>query len=256
MAAAGMKFVCRYLVPTSMAWKRLTRQEAEAITAAGMKVVSVFQRGANDAAGGAVNGTRDGKAAFQEAKLIGQPEGTAIYFAVDYDAQPKDYGALEAYLKAAAKELPGYFVGVYGSFAVVEEMGRRGACQRFWQTYAWSKGRLSQAANLYQYKNGQTLAGHQVDFNDGLGNEGWWDTDSNPQKVEKPVNKDGDCLKLEDWERESGLKAIDSLAAKGLLNDPNKWKQRLIDEPKGVLEELPWLVFTLLDRATNKILQQ
>lgn len=182
MSEAGMRFVCRYLVPASMAWKRLTRAEAEAITAAGMKIVSVFQRGTNDAAGGAVNGTRDGKAAYQEAKLIGQPEGTAIYFAVDFDAQPTHYAAIEAYLRAAAKELPGYYVGVYGSYAVVEEMARRGACSHFWQTYAWSKGRLSYAANLYQYKNGQELAGHQVDLNDGLGNEGWWDT--NPQKVD------------------------------------------------------------------------
>lgn len=186
MAAAGMRFVCRYLVPASMAWKRLTRAEAEAITAAGLKIVSVFQRGTNDAKGGAANGTRDGKAAFQEAKAIGQSSGTAIYFAVDYDAQPADYGAIEAYLRAAAKEIPGYLIGVYGSYAVVEEMARRGACQRFWQTYAWSKGQLSKSANLYQYKNGQTLAGHQVDYNDGLGNEGWWDTAV--QRVEKPVS--------------------------------------------------------------------
>ncbi|KMZ43998.1 DUF1906 domain-containing protein [Bacillus sp. FJAT-27238] len=187
MAAAGMKFVCRYLVPASMQWKRLTRAEAEAITAAGMQVVSVFQRGTNDAAGGAANGQRDGAAAFQEAKQIGQPNGTAIYFAVDYDAQTKDYAAIEAYLKAAAKELPGYSVGVYGSYAVVEEMAKRGACKNFWQTYAWSRGKLSKAANLYQYKNGQELAGHTVDYNDALGGEGWWNT--NPPAVEKPVNK-------------------------------------------------------------------
>ena len=74
--------------------------------------------------------------------------------------------------------------------------------------------------------------------------------------MEKPVNNCKAGLKLEDWERESGLKAIDSLAAKGLLNDPDKWKQRLIDDPKGVLEELTWLVFTLLDRTTDKILQK
>ncbi|NRR00990.1 glycoside hydrolase family 73 protein [Brevibacillus sp. RS1.1] len=70
------------------------------------------------------------------------------------------------------------------------------------------------------------------------------------------VDKEQPELKLEEWEREAGLKAIDSPAAKGLLNDPDKWKQRLIDNPKGVLEELPWLVFTLLDRATDKMLLQ
>lgn len=253
MAAAGMKFACRYLVPASMAWKRLTREEAELITAAGMKIVSVFQRGTNDAAGGAANGQRDGAAALQEAKLIGQPEGTPVYFAVDFDAQPKDFDAIEAYLRSAAKELPGYQVGVYGSYAVVEEMARRGACSHFWQTYAWSKGRLSSVANLHQYRNGQTLAGHQVDLNDGLGGEGWWDT--NPQKPEKPVNKNENSFKLEDWEREAGLKAIDSLAAKGLLNNPDGWKKRLIDDPVGVLSELPWLMFTMLDRVTEKTTQ-
>lgn len=186
MSAAGMKFACRYLVPASMAWKRLTRTEAELITAAGMKVVSVFQRGTSDVKGGATNGTRDGKAAYKEAAMVGQPPGTAIYFAVDYDAQSADYNAIEAYLRAAAKELPGYLIGLYGSYAVIEEMAKRGACERFWQTYAWSKGKLSKAANLYQYKNGQQLAGHTVDYNDALGNEGWWDT--GVQTVEKPVN--------------------------------------------------------------------
>lgn len=249
MAAAGMKFVCRYLVPAQYAWKRLTREEAEAITAAGMQVVSVFQRGTNDATGGAANGQRDGAAALQEAKLIGQPVGTAIYFAVDFDAQLKDYAAIEAYLRAAAKELPGYAVGVYGSHAVIEEMAKRGACKHFWQTYAWSKGKLSKAANLFQYQNGQALAGHTVDFNDALGGEGWWCT--NPQKEDKPVNNYPGTLKLEGWKLEAGLVAIDRLAMKGLLNSPEGWKKRLTDDPSSVLNDLPWLVFTLLDRVTD-----
>ncbi|MDX5091649.1 DUF1906 domain-containing protein [Lactobacillus crispatus] len=208
MAAAGMKFACRYLVPASMAWKRLTRTEAEAITAAGMHVVSVFQRGTNDAKGGTENGTRDGKAALQEAKLIGQPVGTAIYFAVDYDAQSADYTAIEAYLRAAAKELPGYSVGVYGSHAVIEEMARRGACKHFWQTYAWSRGKLAKATNIYQYKNRQELAGHTVDFNDALGSEGWWNT--NPPAVEKPVNK---------FDKESAEEVISILGSVWMASD-------------------------------------
>jgi hypothetical protein len=218
MAAAGMRFACRYLVPAQYAWKRLTRAEAEAITAAGLKIVSVFQRGQKDAAGGAANGTRDGKAAYQEAKAIGQLAGTAIYFAVDFDAQPKDYDAIEAYLRAAAKELPGYNVGVYGSYAVVEEMARRGAAKHFWQTYAWSRGKISKCANLYQYKNGQTLAGHTVDFNESYGNEGWWDT--NPQKQEKPVNKPVE--KQADTTTQEALKV---LQAAGVIQTPEYWIQ-------------------------------
>jgi len=68
------------------------------------------------------------------------------------------------------------------------------------QTYAWSKGQLSKSANLSQYKNGHTLAGHTVDLNDALGGEGWWDT--NPQQVEKPVNNCQAGLKLDEWERD------------------------------------------------------
>ncbi|HZG79687.1 MAG TPA: hypothetical protein VEZ13_02830, partial [Brevibacillus sp.] len=78
-------------------------------------------------------------------------------------------------------------------------------------------------------------------------------SDSN-KSVENSVDKA--ALRLEEWEREAGLKAIDSLAAKGLLNDPDGWKKRLADDPKSVLEELPWLMFTLIDRATENIAQQ
>jgi len=91
----------------------------------------------------------------------------------------------------------------------VEEMARRGACGHFWQTYAWSKGRLSAATNIYQYKNGQTIADHAVDFNESFGGEGWWDT----KPVEKPVDNK---TKTEHWAQ----KDHDELRVAGfLLND-------------------------------------
>lgn len=176
IASAGYRFAARYLVPQEYKWKRLTRAEAEAITAAGMQIVSVFETTANRAAGGAVYGNSDGAAALREAKAIGQPEGTTIYFAVDYDAQPDDYDAIEAYLKAAAAQIPGYQAGVYASYAVVEEMAKRGACAHFWQTYAWSRGSQSGHANLYQYRNNVQLVDTAVDLNHSYGGEGWWNT--------------------------------------------------------------------------------
>ena len=176
IAAEGYKFVARYLVPERYAWKRLTRAEAEAITAAGMKIVSVFETTANRPAGGAAAGALDGAEALREARLIGQIPGTAIYFAVDFDAGNEHFDTIEAYLRAAAAAVcpAGYEVGVYGSCAVIEEMARRGAAKHFWQTYAWSKGKKSARANIYQYKNGQTVAGHPVDLNESYGGEGWW----------------------------------------------------------------------------------
>ena len=174
LAAAGNRFAARYLVPSSYAWKRLTRSEAEVITKAGMHIVSVFETSANRPAGGASSGRADGAAAYREAQAIGQPPGSAIYYAVDYDAPPQDYDAIEAYLLAAASQIPGYATGVYGSFAVVEEMAKRHACSHFWQTYAWSGGKRSTHANLYQHRNNVQIAGITVDLNESFGNEGWW----------------------------------------------------------------------------------
>ncbi len=177
LAAAGMEFVCRYLVLEKYAWKRLTRSEAKIITAADMQIISVFETSACRAAGGAVTGKADGAAAYKEAQLIRQPTGTAIYFAVDFDAQPPDYNAIADYLKAAEEQIPGYAVGVYGSYAVIEEIVRRGIAKHFWQTYAWSYGQKSQKANIYQYKNDISIFGIGVDLNESFGNEGFWNTE-------------------------------------------------------------------------------
>lgn len=76
-----------------------------------------------------------------------------------------------------------------------------------------------------------------------------YDVDKPDNSVDKEA---ATVLQLEDWEREAGLKAIDSLAAKGLLNNPDGWKKRLTDDPASVLSELPWLMFTMLDRITEK----
>jgi hypothetical protein len=189
IAAAGYGFAARYLVPQGY-FKRITKAEAEAITAAGMQIVSVFETTAARPAGGAKNGYVDGVAAYGEALAIGQPKGSAIYFAVDYDAQPDDYDSIDAYLRAAGSQIPGYKVGVYGSFTVIEAMLSRSAAECGWQTYAWSRGKKSALANIFQHLNGQTLAGVGVDFNESYGNEGWWNT--------KPVEELKPKMSLDD----------------------------------------------------------
>ncbi|GED34916.1 hypothetical protein BCE02nite_60570 [Brevibacillus centrosporus] len=235
MAAAGYKFVARYMVPERLAWKRLTKAEAGLITAAGMKVVSVFETTANRPAGGAAAGLEDGVEAYKEAQLIGQPIGSAIYFAVDFDTKATDYTAIEAYLRAAATKIPGYEIGVYAEYDVIEEMAKRGAAQHFWQTYAWSGGKKSPRANIYQYKNGQTIAGHTVDFNESYGGEGWWDT--RPQAVEKPVDKPAaKPTEIPEWKRADH----DELLAAGLLTS---------DHTASLDEPVPqWMLFAMLNR--------
>ena len=175
LKAAGYEFTARYLVPAAYSWKRLTRTEAAAISGSGLKILSVYETAANRVSSGAAHGAEDGAAAYAEAVAIGQPAGTAIYFACDYDAGISDYDAIEAYLKSAAEKIPGYNTGLYAGFYVVEEMAKRKACRHFWQTYAWSRGYRSAYTNVYQYKNGVVLDGIAVDLNDSYGNEGLWD---------------------------------------------------------------------------------
>ena len=68
--------------------------------------------------------------AYQQARAVGQPNGSAIYFAVDYNAPERDIvGAVQQYfrgvraaLAAAGGGSPPYRVGVYGSGAVCTYM--------------------------------------------------------------------------------------------------------------------------------------
>lgn len=169
----GYRFICRYLVPETYP-KSLSAGEAQALTDAGFNILSVFETTAGRAGGGADNGAADGATAYQCAKNIAMPTGGTIFFAVDFDAAAKDYDAIEAYLRSAAAQTGAYKVGVYGSYYVIEEMAKRGACAGYWQTYAWSGGNLPKSATVYQYLNDQTAAGISVDLNEATSLEGLW----------------------------------------------------------------------------------
>lgn len=171
----GYGFVCRYLAPIG-SWKRLSAKEAKEISAAGLWIVSIFEQGADNASKGAAQGKIDGINALKYAREVGQPTGinSYIYPTVDFDASPKHFNAIEAYLKAFAKEVKGYQTGVYAEYEVGVEMLKRNAVTKVWQTYAWSKGRKIANAALYQYQNNITINGVNVDLDVSDGNAGGW----------------------------------------------------------------------------------
>jgi hypothetical protein len=171
IAAAGFKFVGRYLVPKRYA-KRITAQEAQILTDAGLLILSIFEATSNRAAGGEPYGIEDGETAFACAVELKMPKSAAICFAVDFDM--KSYDVLEAYLRAAKKKIGAHPVGVYGSYYVVEEMARRGVCDFYMQCIAWSSGNVSSRANVYQYAWDETLAGIGVDLNYLYNGTGLW----------------------------------------------------------------------------------
>ncbi|MEK5492595.1 DUF1906 domain-containing protein [Paenibacillus sp. FSL R7-0297] len=189
----GYVFACRYLVP--LGWKRLTRTEAAAISAAGLQIVSVFETTASRALGGRTAGLTDGVIAEQTALAVGQPAGSRIYFAVDFDASTKQMDTVIQYIKAAGEAARNYRSGVYGSVAVIEAAMAAKACTGFWQTYAWSKGRKAEGIHIYQYDNGprglgQPVHGVNVDLDLSSGDVGWWNT--LPAAALQPGNTNGE----------------------------------------------------------------
>lgn len=181
-AAQGFTHACRYLVPAG--WKRLTKREVDDITAAGLKIISVFETMANRPLGGTLNGSLDGQSALQTAISIGQTKGSVIYFAVDFEAQPEQMRVIQLYLEAAADQIKGYEIGVYGSYSVVEAMKVLGV-KHLWQTKAWSKGRVSPSANIYQNDcgpegQGLPMNGIQVDLDEINDNAGGWNANMIP----------------------------------------------------------------------------
>lgn len=175
LAAQGIKLVMRYLSPPPNG-KNLTAPEAQALLGAGLAILLGWETNSTRALAGRVGGRMDGKGASDLAQSLGAPHGLTIYYAVDFDTNPGEYPVIADYFRGVGEDKR-YQVGIYGEADVIEAMHKLGVVTSEWQTYAWSHGRLSPEADLYQYLNGQNMAGVTVDFDriihvDKLG--AWW----------------------------------------------------------------------------------
>lgn len=137
IAGDHFDFVVRYYRPDSVSG--LSKAEAATLVGAGLSLAVVFESAAHakPAHYGAEQGARDAAAALRQAARIGQPAGSAIYFAVDTDmlldgvtnrAVPY-FAAIRAAMAAAPVE---YRVGVYGSGLVCETLKGRGLAELTW----------------------------------------------------------------------------------------------------------------------------
>lgn len=140
----GMSFVGRYYSRTThIAGKKLTQSEAALISGAGLQIVAVYEDGPTSYSYfSADRGTADANGALEQAQAVGQPQGSTIYFTVDYDAAAAEIaGNIDAYFAAVAAALDGtYAVGVYGSGAVCAAITEAGYAQHAWlaQSTGWS----------------------------------------------------------------------------------------------------------------------
>jgi len=180
---AGYGFMARYLFAPTPGGKGITEAEATAIRAAGLGLVVVYEWYAGRVLEGAVAGITDAKVALALARAIGFPETRPIYFAVDINATAGQQPLIDAYLRGAASIIGAVRVGVYGSYYVVERCHASKSAQWFWQTYAWSSGKVSAHTHFLQYSNGQIVANASVDLNESKQADfGAWGVD-----VVKPI---------------------------------------------------------------------
>jgi|SRR5664280_626166 len=125
---SGIDFVFRYYsLTTHQPEKRLSKPEADLLSAAGLQLGVVYEDGPTTSDYfSTARGNQDGQNAFHYASLLQQPTGSAIYFAVDYDAPVVDVaGVITNYFQAVVNGMadasggePSYAIGVYGSGSV------------------------------------------------------------------------------------------------------------------------------------------
>jgi hypothetical protein len=145
---AGYDFVARYLSRST--WKLISSAEAQQLKAAGLAIVLVYEDGPTSADYfSSARGQVDGARAAQQARALSAPDGTAIYFAVDYDASNDDLsGVINQYFQGVNSALssfsasgnPRYQVGVYGSGATCIAITGAGLAAFGWlaQATGWS----------------------------------------------------------------------------------------------------------------------
>jgi hypothetical protein len=138
--AAGYSGVLRYLSPDAS--KNLSAAERDGLLAAGLSIGVVWESTANRASQGILAGAADVAAAETQARSLGLPAGVPIFYAVDFDADPASVAPYFAGVMGHAS----HTVGVYGSARVIEGTN----VPWKWQTVAWSGGRVSGAAHIYQ----------------------------------------------------------------------------------------------------------
>ncbi|MEQ1951126.1 TIGR02594 family protein [Mesorhizobium sp. CN2-181] len=175
---SGVRTIFRYYNhrnSTRLPTKRIEPAEAEAITEAGMSLAVVFQQ--RGGAEGHIedldreNGLADARRALELAQQLGQPHGSAIYFAVDHDYfRNSEIARITPYFQAVRETVNGAFrVGCYGSGTVGGAMVRAGFVDLIWLAGAtgWSGTRdmlETDAWALFQKELDKTWPGGEFTY--------------------------------------------------------------------------------------------
>lgn len=162
------QFVARYYSLNS--WKVATTSEIAAIKNAGMKMVTVYQDSNNEPQYFTEEiAQQQASYAISLARSKGQATGSAIYFAVDFDATS---GQISEYIIPYFNKLKpvitsaGYYLGVYGSGLVCSTLKNAGIVSYTWLSMStgWQGYNTFTSWNIKQLRT-TTYTGVDVDIN-------------------------------------------------------------------------------------------
>lgn len=151
LAGGRVDFVARYYRDPSSRWPALSANEAQGLSSLGLKIVAVWESHSRHPTYFSYSsGYNDAVTAYRQARAIGQPAGSAIYFAVDFDARKRALEGIDQYFRGIAAGFAAasggnaeYRVGVYGSGAVCDAVKLAGLAQ-----YAWLSNSIAWAGSL------------------------------------------------------------------------------------------------------------
>jgi peptidoglycan hydrolase-like protein with peptidoglycan-binding domain len=175
IAASGIKFVVRYY--SKSVPKTMTLAEAVALSGAGLRVAVVYQDSGNAIQFfSAELGKKHAAKALLLAAGIGQPAGSAIYFAVDFDATAAEVrGPIAAYFQEVSAALAvaptRYAAGVYGSGLTCRIIRDAGLAVFTWlsgSTGFQESAKFRPQADLIQVLPSRKICGNKLSMDDDV----------------------------------------------------------------------------------------
>jgi hypothetical protein len=182
----GVEHVGRYYA-SSNGPKVIKKAEARALSAKGIRIFTVFEDAASKSKLdlSEATGKKHGATAKRQAAVVGQPNGTVIYFAVEglpSGYKTADLPAIRGYFNGVHQGLEGnYTAGVYGDGIVCETLLGEGICSHTWlaqasysfqgsqRFYASKQWNIAQIVTDLPKKNWRGLS---VDINEGSADMG------------------------------------------------------------------------------------
>ncbi len=172
LESSRVAFVARYYRDPESRWPALSASEARRLSSLGLKIVAVWESHSRDPAHFSyASGFSDAITAYGEARAAGQPAGSAIYFAVDFNAlwlEPIDeyFRGVAAGFAAASGGNAAYAIGVYGSGAVCDGLKGSGLARYTWlsNSIAWVGSATYDGWNIRQGDRSPALSfNHDAD---------------------------------------------------------------------------------------------